>query len=85
MASVQKGLDIVKVLEQNPLCNGELQVYQSHNYEISSLDKSVVNLASSKSCKHEIIQYKNMKIFGTQFHPEMSNDGLGIIKKFIKL
>ena len=85
MTSAQKGSQIVNVLEKNPLCKGVLEVYQSHNYEISSLDKSLINLASSNSCKHEIIQYKNMKIFGTQFHPEMSKDGLEMIEKFIKL
>ncbi|NDB92885.1 MAG: glutamine amidotransferase [Nitrososphaeria archaeon] len=74
-----------KIVKSNPLCSGIIQVYQSHSYEISRLGKSLLQLGSSSSCKNEIIQYQNEKIFGTQFHPEMTNDGLSLIEKFINL
>ena len=85
MSSLQKGQSTVEVTEKNPLCDNIIQVYQSHNYEISQLGKSLISLGRSDSCKHEIIQYKNSKIFGTQFHPEMTNDGLALIGKFVAL
>jgi GMP synthase (glutamine-hydrolysing) len=85
MSSIQKGPSTVQVMQKNPLCDGVIQVYQSHSYEISALGKSLVHLGSSSSCKYEIIQYQNHSIYGTQFHPEMTQDGLSIIEKFISL
>lgn len=85
MSSLQKGLGMVQVMQKNPLCDGIIQVYQSHSFEVSSLGKSLIQLGRSDVCKHEIIQYVNSKIFGTQFHPEMSEDGLSLIEKFINI
>ena len=85
MSSAQKGPSTVQVIRQNPLCRGIIQVYQSHSFEISTLGKSLIPLGSSDSCKYEIIQYKDAKIYGTQFHPEMTQDGLSIIEKFLRL
>jgi len=85
MSSIQKGPGTIQITQQNPLCSGIMQVYQSHSYEISTLGKSLTQLASSDSCKYEIIQYKDTKIYGTQFHPEMTQNGLFLIEKFIKL
>ena len=42
-------------------------------------------MASSYDCQNEIIQIKNKNIFGTQFHPEMSEDGLKLINSFLSL
>ena len=85
MNSLQKGPSLVQVLQKNPLCDGVMQVYQSHSFEISQLGKSLIQLGSSDSCKYEIIQYKDLQIFGTQFHPEMTKDGLSLIEKFVSL
>lgn len=85
MQSLQKGNNTVTVINKNPLCSGMIQVYQSHNFEISNLGKSLIQLASSENCNYEIIQYQNSKIFGTQFHPEMTKDGLSLIEKFFAL
>lgn len=85
MSSIQKGPSTVQITQKNPLCNGVIQVYQSHSFEISQLGRSLVQLGSSDSCKYELIQYKDSKIFGTQFHPEMTPDGLSMIEKFVKL
>jgi GMP synthase (glutamine-hydrolysing) len=85
MPSIQKGPGTVQVIQKNPLCNDIIQVYQSHSFEISTLGKSLVPLASSDSCKYEIIQYQDTKIYGTQFHPEMTQDGLSLIEKFLNL
>jgi GMP synthase (glutamine-hydrolysing) len=85
MRSLQKGNNTVTVINENPLCSGIIQVYQSHNFEISQLGKSLIQLARSENCNYEIIQYQNSKIFGTQFHPEMTKDGLSLIEKFFAL
>ena len=54
-------------------------------YEISQLGNQLHCLASSKSCKYEVIKHNEHNIFGTQFHPEMSSDGLSIIQAFLSL
>lgn len=85
ISTIQKGENTVEITGENPLCGGVIQTYQSHSFEISQLGKSLIPLGRSDSCKYEMVQYLNTKIFGTQFHPEMTNDGLSIIEKFVKL
>ncbi len=85
MDKMQKGNSTVKVTGKNPLCDGLLDVYQSHNFEISSLGSSLVQLASSEHCEYEMVWYQNSRIFGTQFHPEITKDGLSLIDRFVLL
>ena len=85
MSELQKGESTVQITEKNPLCDNVIRVYQSHSYEISQLGKSLKALGKSNACKYEIVQYQDSQIFGTQFHPEMTKDGLSIIDKFIRL
>jgi len=85
MKTLQKGNYKVMTVHENPLCNGTIEVYQSHNFEIAQLGKSFTHIAKSESCNYEIIQYQNSRIFGTQFHPEMTQDGLGLIENFLLL
>ena len=80
-----KGEETVVVEIKNEICDGEMGVTESHKYEISQLGSEIHNLASSKSCKYEIIKHNEHNIFGTQFHPEMSSDGLSIIQAFLSL
>ncbi len=63
----------------------EIDVTESHNYEISQLGNHLHSLASSKSCKYEIVKHNNLNIFGTQFHPEMSSDGQSMIQSFLSI
>ena len=67
------------------LCNGKNTVFQSHSYEISKLGNSLDCMAESVNCKNEIVKHKELYIFGTQFHPEMTRDGQIMIEKFTKL
>ena len=67
------------------LCNGKNTVFQSHSYEISKLGNSLDCMAESVNCKNEIVKHKELSIFGTQFHPEMTRDGQIMIEKFTKL
>ncbi|HET6518011.1 MAG TPA: gamma-glutamyl-gamma-aminobutyrate hydrolase family protein [Nitrosopumilaceae archaeon] len=80
--SLQKGNEVITTLKKNPLCENKIDVFESHNYEISRLGNSLACIANSNSCKNEIINIKNSNIFGTQFHPEMTNDGKILIEKF---
>lgn len=83
--SLEKGNEEIIILQNNPLCHGKSTVFESHSYEISRISDRLVNLAHSKSCTYELIQVKNLNIFGTQFHPEMSSDGKSMIQAFVSL
>ena len=80
-----RGEETVVVENKNEICDGEMGVTESHKYEISQLGSEIHNLASSKSCKYEIVKHNSLNIFGTQFHPEMSNDGHTMIEAFLSL
>ena len=79
------GQETVVIEKENKICHGEIDVTESHNYEISQLGSYLHSLASSKSCKYEIVKHNNLNIFGTQFHPEMSDDGQSIIQTFLSI
>ena len=83
--SLQKGNETIKIVKDNLISNYTLNVFESHGYEISKLPGVLIPLAESKNCKYEIIQYEKKLIFGTQFHPEMSQDGHNLIEKFCLL
>ena len=85
MQTMQKGNSEIITVHKNPLCDGTIEVYQSHNFEISQLGKLFTQIAKSESCDYEIIQYRDSRIFGTQFHPEMTQDGLRLIENFLLL
>jgi len=78
----QKGNESIQILIDNSICSDSLEVFESHGFEISKLPDILIPLANSANCKYEIIQYKKKPIFGTQFHPEMSQDGNKLIEKF---
>ena len=82
---ITKGIRTVNVKTPNPLCEQDLQVYQSHGYEIAKLGTKLENFARSDTCQHEMIKHKTLPIFGTQFHPEMSSDGELLIESFVKI
>ncbi len=84
-SSLQKGNELIKILKENAISNYSLDVFESHRFEISKLPSVLLPLADSKNCKYEIIQYEKKRIFGTQFHPEMSRYGLDLIEKFCSI
>jgi len=85
ISSLQKGHETIKISKENPISNDSLDVFESHWFEISKLPRVLVSLADSKNCKYEIIQYEKKQIFGTQFHPEMTQNGHDLIEKFCSL
>ncbi len=85
MDGLHKGLQEIEIIKPNALCENKIKVFESHSYLISKLDNSFEHIARSDLCKFEIFQYSNHKIFGTQFHPEMSEDGKNLLEKFINI
>jgi GMP synthase (glutamine-hydrolysing) len=82
MTSSRHGLYDIDIIKNNPLCSGKIQGFESHSYMISKLGSTFTQLAASDDCTFEIFQHDNKKIFGTQFHPEMSTDGKSLLEKF---
>ncbi|NMJ86531.1 MAG: glutamine amidotransferase [Thaumarchaeota archaeon] len=62
-----------------------LNVFENHGYHIARLPEEFICIADSSSCKYEIIAHTKKHIFGTQFHPEMSIDGIEILRNFVGL
>lgn len=84
MDKPRQGLCTIKPTTKNELCTDSMRVFESHRYEISTLSKTLVSIASSAECTHEIIHIKDTPIYGTQFHPEMSDDGGRILAEFAR-
>lgn len=82
MTSSRHGLFEIEVTENNSLCSGKIEGFESHSYMVSKLGFPFVPIANSVDCKFEIFQYGKKNIFGTQFHPEMSMDGKSLLQKF---
>jgi len=85
MDKLHKGIQEIQIIKSNPICEDKIKVFESHSYLVSKLDSCFVQIAKSDYCKFEIFQYANHKIFGTQFHPEMSDDGKLLLEKFINI
>ena len=83
--TLHKGSETINITKENPISGNSLDVFESHGFEISKLPSVLIPVAESKNCKYEIIQYEKKPIFGTQFHPEMSQDGRHLIEKFCSL
>ena len=85
LSLTQKGNETIKIKKENSLVCKEINVFESHGFEIAKLPDSLISIGESQNCKNEIIQYKGKLIFGTQFHPEMSSDGKDLIQTFCLL
>ena len=83
--AVIKGIHSVNIIKENLLFDKDIEVYQSHSYEIAKLGSQLESFASSNNCQHELIKHQRLPIFGTQFHPEMSKDGQLLIESFLKI
>ena len=79
------GLYTINVINENLICAGKINAFESHSYMIAKLDSTFKQIAKSSDCEFEIFQLNNHNIFGTQFHPEMSEDGKTLLGKFISI
>ena len=64
---------------------GFCDVWMSHSDEVSKLPKNFIVIASSKNSKFSMIENPKKKIFGIQFHPEVTHtkNGKKILRNFI--
>ncbi|MBI1658713.1 MAG: gamma-glutamyl-gamma-aminobutyrate hydrolase family protein [Thaumarchaeota archaeon] len=85
MPRLAKGIENVTAVRENPLCSGDVEVYESHAYEIARMPPPLIRLAGSASCRNEIIQYGSLSVFGTQFHPEMTRGGRQMVSNFLEI
>ena len=76
----------VSVIIQNPLLEKDnLQAYESHGYKICRLSSILESVARSAVTDNEAIRHRQLWIYGTQFHPELSGDsGTAIIRNFVQ-
>ncbi len=65
--------------------NRKTEVWMSHQDCVTKLPKHFKSLASSQNSKYAIIEHKNKKIYGIQFHPEVSHTKKGsiLLKNFL--
>lgn len=85
MASPRRGMRTVRVGAPGGGCAGELEAYESHAYEIARLPAGMEALARSDECACEIVRAAGTRMYGTQFHPEMSDDGAELIAAFVRM
>jgi len=79
------GIHEIDVIMDNPLCAGKIKVFESHSFKVATLDSSFKQIAKSINCEFEIFRLDNQNIFGTQFHPEMNQDGKDLLSKFVNI
>lgn len=78
------------VIAHSPLIEGlskESDVFMSHNDQVSLLPPSFERIMSTDACPNAAFVDENRKIFGVQFHPEVTHtvEGQKIIENFVKL
>ena len=73
------------LLFKNFFTNKKTSVWMSHQDAVIKIPKGFENLASTDSSKYTAIQNKKKKIYGIQFHPEVTHTkkGFEVIKNFV--
>lgn len=75
----------IKMLKNDILFNGlpkTIKVKQMHNDSVT-LPKNFDLLATSNTCKNQLMKHKNKPLYTCQFHPEFYNHDL--IRNFLKI
>ena len=60
-------------------------VLNSHQDKVTKLPEKFKCVGSTKDCKYAFIEYSELKVYGVQFHPEVTDTefGLEMYKKFV--
>lgn len=63
----------------------ETRVWMSHGDQVENLSESFNTIARTETCPHAAVQHKTKKIYGLQFHPEVTHTELGgrLLKNFV--
>ena len=85
MNLVELYLQKKKSLLTKNFLNSKKSVWMSHEDAVVKLPKKFKTIASTKESKFTIIENSSDKIYGVQFHPEVTHtdDGIQIFKNFI--
>ena len=77
-------------VEKNALTDGiaennQLDVWMSHGDKVVGLPENFISVAHTPSCPVAIMQNANKKIYGVQFHPEVTHTprGKDILNRFV--
>ena len=73
------------ILFKNFFINKKASVWMSHQDVVFKIPKNFKNIASTKNSKYTAIQNEKKKIYGIQFHPEVTHTkkGFKLIKNFV--
>ncbi len=73
------------ILFKNFFTNKKSNVWMSHQDVVYSIPKDFKNIASTNNSKYTAIENRKKKIYGIQFHPEVTHteNGFKIIKNFV--
>jgi len=84
LASPRRGMRTVRVRARGGR-EWAIEAHESHAYEIARLPAGMESLARSDECACEIVHAAGTRMYGTQFHPEMSDDGAELIAAFVRM
>lgn len=77
------------VVEKSGLFEGmpdELTTWMSHGDQVQNVDENFIPLAKTSTCPIAAIQHREKKIYGLQFHPEVTHTEKGgkLLANFVK-
>ena len=72
-------------MTENFYSNNKNEVWMSHQDCVTKIPKKFQTLASSKNSRYAILESNSKKVFGIQFHPEVSHtkNGSVLLKIFV--
>ena len=81
---------LISVSDEDTILEGlspSFTAWESHNDEIVAAPPGFKVLASSDNCTVQAMRHENMKVFGVQFHPEVSHTskGVDVFKNFLNV
>ncbi|MBS3140410.1 gamma-glutamyl-gamma-aminobutyrate hydrolase family protein [Candidatus Woesearchaeota archaeon] len=86
LLKLQLGLQEVIIEKPDPLFPKRRYLLEKkHSYHVTTVPKDFVVLGYSAACPIEIIKHSTRPIYGIQGHPEVSEEGLEIMKDFLKM
>ena len=81
-------MENIQIVRENKLFDSieNLSLFQESHSEFISLPEDFSLLAKSESCQNEAMKHKDRIMYGTQFHPEVSNkEGQRLINNFLMM